>query len=126
MSRKFPCGEKLKLLLEKLYKIKGDSEFIFAKANGIVIGSSYIKISWLGDKDTRLKIFMPGVVYKLVKEKKIQQYLTPYSTRHTWINLQLQAGVPISNIAKLAGNSPETIIKNYASFIPDIPLAPEI
>ena len=71
-------------------------------------------------------MFYPGVVLQLAADKKISQYLNPYATRHTWITLQLIEGVPIKNIAKLAGNTPEVILKNYASYVPDFNLAPEI
>jgi integrase len=62
----------------------------------------------------------------LVAEGKIRQYLKPYATRATWITLQIEAGIPIKNIAKAAGNSPEVIQKHYESIHPHVDLAPEI
>ncbi len=67
-----------------------------------------------------------GVVTKLVKAGKIRQYLKPYATRHTWISLQLEAKVPIKNVAKLAGNSPDVILKYYESIHESVTLAPEV
>jgi integrase len=88
---------------------------------------------WYGKKD---RIFLKnkreekfdrlGLVTQLVVDKKISQYLKPYATRHTWITLQLLSGVHIKNIAKFAGNSPQTIMQNYSSYVPNLSLADEI
>jgi hypothetical protein len=50
-----------------------------------------------------------------MEEGKVEYYYSPYGARHTWINIQLKAGVPVQNVAEWAGNSPETIWKNYVS-----------
>lgn len=42
-------------------------------------------------------------------------YKKPYSTRHTFITLALEAGMDVKDVAKLAGNSPITTYKHYAS-----------
>ena len=41
-------------------------------------------------------------------------YRKPYSTRHTFITLALDAGVPVKQVAQWVGNSPEIIFKHYA------------
>jgi integrase len=135
-ARKFPCGEKLKLLLEDLYRrnYRGNPEdFLFVSLSRKPVNICYISYHWYGtnneknlignkrERRTRL-----GVVTQLVVDNKISQYLTPYATRHTWITLQLLDGVHINNVAKLAGNSPKTILKHYSSFVPNLPLASEI
>jgi integrase len=72
------------------------------------------------------EIIYKGVVLQLALDKRISQYLTPYATRHTWITLQLTEGVPIKNVAKLAGNTPEVILKSYAGYVANFNLAAEI
>ena len=128
-TRKFPCGEKLKILLEELlpkfHMSSGNrNAFVFPNYKGKPFGKHLIDRHWTG-RHLKGKWY-PGVIMELVEQKKISQHLVFYSTRHTWITLQLQAGVPVQNVAKLAGNSPEMIMKHYASFIPNIPLAPEV
>ena len=98
-TRKFPCGEKLKLLLEDLYQrnYRGNPEdFIFVSLSGKPIDNCSISYHWYGkDHQNKLKDHKQesckklGVVTQLVIDKKISQYLTPYATRHTWITLQL-------------------------------------
>lgn len=128
--RKFPCGDKLKhLLLDlKSNNLVEPKKHLFTCLNGSIYHYQHLQLIWYGrrKKYDRDKTWNKGVVVKLVEEQKISQYLTPYSMRHTWINHQLINGVPIANVAKFAGNSPEIIFKNYISYRPDIPLASEI
>lgn len=42
------------------------------------------------------------------------RYRPPYQMRHTYITLLVQSGEPLTDIAKLCGNSPRTILENYA------------
>lgn len=44
----------------------------------------------------------------------VERYLPASHTRHTFITLAIQAGVPIADVAKLVGNSPDTIWRHYA------------
>jgi integrase len=53
-------------------------------------------------------------VKPLAQNRKIDWYLPPSHTRHTFITLALQAGVPVADVAKLVGNSAATIWKHYA------------
>ena len=135
-ARKFPCGEKLKLLLEDLYRrnYRGNPEdFLFVTLSGKAVNIGSICYHWYGIDDEKIlagnkkeRCTRLGVVSQLVVDNKISQYLTPYATRHTWITLQLLDGVHINNVAKLAGNSPKTILAHYSSFVPNLPLASEI
>ena len=138
-ARKVPCGQKLASLLESRKRLvyKGDDMgFVFPHSEHspyIPLNNSHLRYHWYGcenkqtSKDGNVhEMFYPGVVLQLAADNKISQYLNPYATRHTWITLQLIEGVPIKNIAKLAGNTPEVILKNYASYVPDFNLAPEI
>lgn len=134
-SRKFPCGEKLSLLLEDLYRrnYQGNPEdFLFVTSTGNPYNNPILNYKWYGDSNISKKGIRKGdfnklgIVTKLLIEGKISQYLSPYATRHTWITLQLLDGVHISNIAKLAGNSPKTILEHYSSYVPNSYLASEI
>ncbi|WP_013324108.1 tyrosine-type recombinase/integrase [Gloeothece verrucosa] len=54
-----------------------------------------------------------GVVNRLVREKKISQYLKPSATRHTFITLQAQSGVDLKLLADSCGNSVDVIYNHY-------------
>ncbi|MFW6296823.1 MAG: tyrosine-type recombinase/integrase, partial [Halothece sp.] len=129
-SRKFPCGKKLRNLLQEMKQELGSElnqdDFLFQTSRGTVLTNHNIEFSWLGNHKGKGEMVSKGVVLKLAEEGKITQYLCNYTTRHTWITQQLIKGVPIVNIAKLAGNSPETILKHYAGYQPLIELADEI
>ncbi|MGF1492855.1 MAG: tyrosine-type recombinase/integrase [Microcoleaceae cyanobacterium] len=49
----------------------------------------------------------------------------PYQTRHTFITLCLQKGLPVQEVAKLVGNSSEIIYRHYAGLIREITI-PEL
>jgi len=62
------------------------------------------------------KATVSSIIGNLILVQKVEFYYPPYGTRHTWINIQLRAGVPVQNVAEWAGNSPDTIWKNYVSY----------
>jgi integrase len=51
----------------------------------------------------------------LVKNGKIDKYLPQYHMRHTAISEALKAGISVTDVARMVGNSPEIIYKHYAS-----------
>jgi integrase len=112
-SRKFPCGENLKELLLNLRNSQAENlspkSFVFS-LNGNPINHVNFYHVWTGRNDRR-----DSVIVDLMKQGKIKVYLKPYATRHTFITLQLKAGVTPANVAKLVGNSPEMIYKHYVS-----------
>lgn len=55
-----------------------------------------------------------GVVMKLANAGAISGYRCPYNTRHTFISHCLEAGVPVTTIARWVGNSAEIIMRHYA------------
>ena len=123
-SRKFPCGEKLKELLLNLRNSQAENlspkSFVFSLNGNPIIHQKFYHI-WTGRADGR-----DGVIANLMKQGKIKIYLKPYATRHTFITLQLKAGMTPANVAKLVGNSPEMIYKHYVSADEDAKVAFEI
>lgn len=55
-----------------------------------------------------------SVIGKLIKEGKLTCYLDMYSTRRTFVSLQINKGVPVTTVAKWIGDNPETVLKHYA------------
>lgn len=60
------------------------------------------------------------ILTALENKGHISQYLPPKHTRHTFITLSLREGKDVTDIAKLVGNSAETIWKHYAAAARDI------
>lgn len=58
--------------------------------------------------------------WKKVLETLNLRFRNPYQMRHTFITLVLAAGVSYSDVGKLCGNSPETILKHYAGVSRDL------
>lgn len=54
-----------------------------------------------------------GIVTQLAEQGLISCYLKPYSTRHTFISIQANAGVDLALLADTCGNSVDVIIKHY-------------
>ncbi|WP_280990124.1 tyrosine-type recombinase/integrase [Gloeothece verrucosa] len=127
--RTFPFYPRLEQLLLRLRdeRFKGDNNaLVFSKSDGRQFSRNDIAFSWQGYSKANGKRFMdyPGIVTQLAKEGKITQYLKPYSTRHTFISLQVLGALnnpndktnfvgQIKYIADLVGNSVETIQKHY-------------
>ena len=53
-------------------------------------------------------------IIDLICEKEKISHFTPHYLRHTFITIQLSNNIPISTVAALVGDTPETIYKTYA------------
>jgi integrase len=121
--RKFPCGDKLKELLARIKPQNAKSnDLVFKNKYGNYINFVILQRIWAGSQTTN----EPSLIAELIIKGKLKHYLSPYATRHTFINLQLLAGVPINNVAKWVGNSPMTILKHYETAYTGITPAPEV
>lgn len=127
--RVFPFYEKLEALLLRLKeeRYKGvDEALIFPGLSSNKANVRIISQNWAG-RHSLVKgksYYYPGVVTQLANQGKIGQYLKPYSTRHTFITLQVLGTLNDPNdktnfigkiklIADIVGNSVETIQKHY-------------
>jgi integrase len=116
LSRRFPCGDKLKNLLLRKNKERGIQDlkgFVFNR-DGRPINRESFRGAWYG-RSQKKRPRTPGVIDMLIEEGFLSNYLKPYSTRHSFITWQIAAGQTPANVAKLVGNSPETIYKHYVS-----------
>lgn len=122
-SRKFPCGEKLKNLLlnfrDNQTEPLNPKTFVFRR-DGKPIDYASFRELWAG------RIGRKGIIHKLIEEKKVETYLKPYSTRHSFITWQLASGMTPADVAKLVGNTPEMIYKHYVSSSQDVRVAFEL
>ena len=55
-----------------------------------------------------------SVIGKMIRDGELDYYMDAYSTRRTFISVQLNAGVPAHTVAAWVGDSTETIMKHYA------------
>lgn len=71
--------------------------------------------SWTGKSVNRINYHKIGIMEKLLDEGRLTQpiYRSPYATRHTFINRQINAGVPLGTVAAWVGDNPMTIAKYY-------------
>jgi integrase len=93
--RHFPVNYQLKTLLEKIPK---KSEYLFLSKEGENINlGNFTRRAWHG-------------VFKNLNIR----YRPPYNTRHTFITLCINKGVPIPTIANWCGNSSKVIFDHYA------------
>lgn len=105
-------------LLIKLYgNGKKDNELVFKTISGKQYSSNTLTDIWAGNTvEVKGKVYhYPGIVKKLAENKQIE-YLKPYSTRHTFISIQVNNGADLKLLANSCGNSVEQIIKHYLQF----------
>lgn len=93
--RHFPVNNQLKNLLKEIPK-KSDYLFLSKKGENINLGN-FTRRAWHG-------------VFKTLNIR----YRRPYNTRHTFITLCINKGVPIPTIAHWVGNSSKIIFDHYA------------
>lgn len=55
-----------------------------------------------------------SIIGKMIREGELDYYMDAYSTRRTFISVQLNAGVPVHIVAAWVGDNPDTIHKHYA------------
>lgn len=126
-QRKFPCGKRLQTLLKEMQKNQGNphpESKVFLTRKGSPVRWNTFYSRWTGVHDNRCD--SKGVIEVLAREGKLQYYLKPYATRHSFITWQLASGMTPANVAKLVGNSPEMIYKYYVSADNNIKLAFEL
>jgi hypothetical protein len=76
---------------------------------------------WSGNLQNKRNYYRRGLIEKLLDEKKIAPiFRSPYATRHTFINRQLNAGIPIGTVAAWVGDDPTTLYKNYVGADPSL------
>jgi integrase len=100
-KRIFPINQQLKEILveQRAKQNNGNSNLVFTSISGCPINpSGYF----------RPKIWKPALAALNIPYRK------PYSTRHTFITHCLEAGMPVKDLSRLVGNSPNIIYKHYA------------
>lgn len=108
--RRFPSNQPLQVLLLSLRPPHPQPDaLVFTSEKGTPLNTdTFLQDVWRGRSKGK------GIILKLIQEGKVERYRSPYSTRHTFITLALEAGLTVPQVANLVGNSPEVILKHYA------------
>lgn len=114
--RHFPVGPELEHFIGQLRR-GAPTDPVFTK-DGKPMVYNYFLRSWGGyiQKGVRYG----GIVRKLADEGHIERYRSPYQCRHTMITQCLEAGVPLVQLARWVGNSPEILLKHYAGVLSSV------
>jgi integrase len=96
---------------ELLKRLKSDDvttdTLVFRNTEGGYYQTANISSTWCPSKET-------SIIKRLIKSGALTCYLDMYSTRRTFVSLQINKGVPVTTVAKWIGDNPETVLKHYA------------
>lgn len=98
-ERYVPLNERALWVLRQLEPITGEGDFLFPW-NANVYMHSFRKIT-----------------KRLEAAGELPRAYRPYDLRHTHISRLLEAGIPVAQVARWAGNSPQTIWRHYAATV---------
>ncbi len=108
--------QRLNELINRL-KAKGyqENDYVFTTINDKQYDRYKLSASWLGIDRSKgdVKHYQPGVITRLVQSQKIDQYLKPSATRHTFITIQANNGTDLKLLADSVGNSVDIIYSHY-------------
>ena len=118
--RKFPCNETVRTVLQEQRELcirqhgsDIQDTLVFTSATGLPVHTTnFTGRVWKGCKDGKKQY--QGIVTGLVQQGLVERYRCPYTCRHTYITMAIEAGVPVTQVAKWCGNSPEVILRHYA------------
>lgn len=103
----FPMNKGIKKVLLE-YKVWFDDmmqRFGFRNPEGYVI------VNYAGNPVGER--FLKRIIDLVCEREKINHF-TPHFLRHTFVSIQLSNNVPITTVAALVGDTPETVYKTYA------------
>lgn len=111
-SRRFPINEQLEACLASLGRCEPES-LVFTSSNGNPIHNRNFTVRvWKGAREGSKNY--SGVLLPLVEQGLVERYRPLYNTRHTFCTLALEAGLTLSQVARLVGNSPQTLLHHYS------------
>ncbi|BAY21927.1 phage integrase [Calothrix sp. NIES-2100] len=109
--RKFPMpkdGELWNLL--KSIPQGEPSDVVFKSKRGTIIDDTAFRRAWMGNKKQKYK----GIIPELISQGKLTKYLSPYNTRHTFINHAIHdLGIPEKIVCYMCGHKPDVSNKHY-------------
>lgn len=120
IKRIFPCGPKLQAFFQEIKPADAKPlDLVFSNRYGDYINFGTLNLYWVGkgikNKGGYPRRYFPGILPQLIEKGVVGNYQNPYATRHTYINIQLEAGIKPKDVAVLVGNSASAIARHYES-----------
>ncbi len=118
VSRKFPCNARLQNLLLTIRPDNYHKEMLVFStpvAKKEIRVNGFTGVIWRGGMTGGR--YCHGIVTQLVEAGLVSRYRPPYNCRHTFISELLQRNVPVTQVARWVGNSPEIIFKHYSGIL---------
>lgn len=115
-NRRVPANSRVQEILKtiKPENINLDS-LIFTNRMGNTFSSDSLARYWTPKYiDGTEKVSEKSVIIGLINKGKLTKYIESYSTRRTFVSIQINKGIPVTTVAKWVGDNPETILKHYA------------
>ena len=117
--RKTPADDRVVEILEILKPEHPDPNLlVFRNYQNNHFNNDAITHVWLPqtqvDSRTKKEAKDHSVIGKMIQDGELDYYMDAYSTRRTFISIQLNAGVPAHIVAAWVGDNVETIMKHYA------------
>ncbi|MEM7596014.1 MAG: site-specific integrase [Cyanobacteria bacterium P01_A01_bin.83] len=100
--RLFPINQQLKTLLNTMAISENKYNLIFPS----------VSLGYVNQK-TFNRRYWKTVVNGLIMDEKLEKSYRPYSLRHSFITRLVRDGWDIATVARISGNSSETIIRHY-------------
>ena len=100
--RLFPVNEQLRVLIETMLTTENQHNLLFPS----------VSLGYVNQK-TFNRRYWKTVVNGLMEDGKLEKAFRSYSLRHSFITRLIREGFDIATVARISGNSPETIIKHY-------------
>lgn len=114
--RKVPATGRVVEILEILKPEHADPNLlVFRNYEGDHFNTNAICRLWtpkMKDPDKKIKDY--SVIGKMIADGELDYYMDSYSTRRTFVSIQINKGIPVTTVAKWVGDNPETILKHYA------------
>lgn len=114
--RKVPATPRVVEILEILKPEHPDPNLlVFRNYEGNHFNTGCIGDLWIPTiEDPVKKIKDRSVIGKMIRNGELDYYMDSYSTRRTFVSIQINKGVPPNVVAKWVGDNVETILKHYA------------
>lgn len=107
-NRLTPLNLRMQEMLRKFKPVNASpSDLIFKKKKGGNLSTKNIHHYWNPKKNT-------SVIGNLIKEGKLSKYFNSYSTRRTFVSVQISKGASVVDVARWVGDNPKTILEHYA------------
>ena len=107
-NRLVPLSLRMQEMLRKFKPVNASPDnLIFKRTGGDHLDTNNICCYW----NPREKY---SVIGNLIKEGKLTKYFDAYSTRRTFVSVQISKGASVVDVARWVGDNPETILKHYA------------